>query len=95
MDSSNNPGEAIKIFGIISLSFGFCCLLLCCAGCILSKKQNKKQNQIHFTNHRHSSEPHSHIFMIEVPDAQSPNTTITDPSYVHHSDKPPPPYQFI
>jgi hypothetical protein len=89
MNSWNGPAVPIKIFSIVTLSLGFCCLFLCCCGCILSKKKNKKQNQIHFTNNQHSSEAHSHIFTIEMPGTQSSNTTIIDSSYLHLSNKPP------
>jgi hypothetical protein len=94
MDPSTNSEDAIKIFSIITFSFGFCCLILCCGGYILSKK-NAQRTQIHFTNHQYSSEAHAHIFTIEVPDTQSSNTAITDSSYLHSSDKPPPSYESI
>ncbi|CAF1234645.1 unnamed protein product [Adineta steineri] len=93
MNSSNDSEGALKIISIISLSFGSCCLLLCCAGYTLSKKTNKQKNQIHFINNQHDSDANAHIFTIDVNDTQSHSSDVINPPYYHYFDVPPPPYE--
>ncbi len=95
MDSSNQSETGIKISSAIFISFGFCCLLLCCGAYLFLRKEKNKRNQIHLTNHRRPSEAPSQIFTIDLPDPHSSNITINDPSYLHLYDKPPPPYESI
>jgi len=87
MNSRNDPTVAIKIFAIGFFSLSFFCFMFCCIGYILSKKENKKQNRIHFTNDQHASGAHADIFTIDVNDTQTQDTIIIDPSYLHVSDK--------
>jgi hypothetical protein len=81
MNSSNKSETAIKIFSAIFISFAFCLVLLCCGAYLFLKKENKKQNQIHFTNHRHPSEPHAQIFTIDLPDKPPPSYESTQESF--------------
>lgn len=85
MDLTSRAEATMKIILAVSLSFGICCIVLCCGAYILSKKKYRKQNQIHLTNGRCHSVTSRQVFTIDVPDIP-----VADP---YLSDEPPPMYE--
>ena len=85
MDLTSRAEATIKIIAAVSISFGICCVILCCGAYIVSKKKYRKQNQIHLTNCRCPSATSTQVFTIDVPDIP--------PSDLYLSNEPPPIYE--